>query len=184
MTSAGDMGLPAGAAGPRSRAGTARWLAALGVPARRRAPDLVDACLEVARAATSVLDLGGGHGEYALEFARRGLDTWMQDLPMVIDIARGRGRLEDAGVTLFAGSFFEEMPQRSFDLVLLAGVAHALPPDRLQELYREVHAVTAGTLVVPAAMGDDRACLAAAGFSAVTRHEFEGLSGHLLVGRA
>lgn len=64
------------------------------------------------RAARRVLDLGGGHGQYALEFARRGLETTMQDRPGVVDYARRQGRLEEAGVELFAADFFEALPPR------------------------------------------------------------------------
>lgn len=140
----------------RTRSETARWLDSLGHRARRRAPAIVDACLDAVPGATSVLDLGGGHGEYAREFARRGLDVTMQDLPVVIDIARDVGRLEAAGVSLFAGSFFETMPDRTFDLTLLAGVAHAYPTEDLGSLYARVRGVTNTALVVSAAIRDGR----------------------------
>ena len=57
-----------------------------------------------------MLDLGGLHGEYSLEFTRRGLKATMQDMPAMIDVARRRGRLEPAGVELYEGSFFETVP--------------------------------------------------------------------------
>lgn len=41
-----------------------RWLDALAVHARKAAPEAANACLAHAPGAVSLLDLGGGHGEY------------------------------------------------------------------------------------------------------------------------
>jgi SAM-dependent methyltransferase len=97
-----------------------------------------------------VLDLGGGHGEYALELARRGLETTMQDEEHVIDAARARGRLADGGVGLFGGSFFDVLPDEPFDLVLCAGVTYTFDAAKNTELYRRIRSVLApgGTLAV------------------------------------
>lgn len=65
---------------------------ALAVTAREAAPGVVDACLTRFPPARSVLDLGGLHGEYSLEFTRRGLTASMQDQPVMVEVARRRGR--------------------------------------------------------------------------------------------
>ena len=108
--------------------GLALWLEGLAVNARASAPHAVDACLARVAGARRVLDLGGGHGEYAREFARRGLTVTMQDRPEVIEIARAAGRLEDDGIDLFAGDFFEHLPAGHFDIVFCAGVAYTYDP--------------------------------------------------------
>lgn len=193
----------------RPIAGTGRWLDSLAVGARRRAPMLVDACLAAVPDPVRVLDLAGGHGEYGLEFARRGFDVTMQDLPHVIDLAREGGRLEPAGVTLFPGDFFEALPEEPFDLVLLAGVAHTFPRPRLEALYRHILTVTRRGLVVSASIRDGswrstlfavqmlagrngahthtedvhRDSLRAAGFSRVETHPMPSGERDLLVGR-
>lgn len=110
----------------------------LAVFARRWGPDLVDACLGRFPDATTALDLGGGHGEYALEMARRGLRVTLQDRPEVIASAQADGRLAQAGVERFGGDFFEQLPGGSFDLVLLANVAHTLDGPGNLSLYRRV----------------------------------------------
>ncbi|MDP8931789.1 MAG: class I SAM-dependent methyltransferase [Actinomycetota bacterium] len=114
------------------------WLDALAVNARHSAPAAVDACLARLPEARRMLDLGGGHGEYALEFARRGLQTTMQDRPEVIDLASRRGRLAAAGIELFAGDFFEVLPKGPFDIVFCAGVTYTYSADRNLELFRRV----------------------------------------------
>lgn len=123
---------------------------ALAVTARRAAPEIVDACLARFPDARSVLDLGGLHGEYALEFTRRGLQATMQDQPGMIDVARRRGRLEAAGVTLFEGSFFEAVPEGPFDLAFCSGITHTFDGARNLTLYRNLRPVvaTAGGVAV------------------------------------
>lgn len=131
------------------------WLDALAVNARRSAPAVVDACLERIPAAARALDLGGGHGEYALELARRGLKTTMQDRPEVVELARQRGRLETAGVELFAGNFFELLPALPFDVVLCAGVTFTYGADANRTVFRQLKAIVApiGVLAVHTFLG-------------------------------
>ena len=123
---------PAGPAGCRSATG----MDALAVFARQWAPTLVDACLARFPDATTALDLGGGHGEYALELARRGLRVTMQDRPEVT--ASVDRRLTRSGIDVFAGDFFEQLPDATFDFVLLANVAHMFDAAHNVELYRRV----------------------------------------------
>lgn len=111
------------------------FLPALAVQARERAGPLVDRCLTRFPRARRVADLGGGHGEYALEFARRGLEVTLQDVPAVVDWLRARGTVEPDGVTLFAGDFHVTLPDGPFDLVLLAGVTHIFAGADLRDLF-------------------------------------------------
>lgn len=113
-------------------------LDAMAVRGRESAPGAVDACLELAPHASSVLDLGGGHGQFAVEFARRGLRAVLQDRPEVIDLARRKGWLTGSDVELFAGDFFESVPDEHFDLVFCAGVAYTLDGERLVQLFEQV----------------------------------------------
>lgn len=113
----------------------AAFIAALGATARRVAPATVEECLRRFPSARRVLDLGGGHGEYAAEFARRGLDTTLQDLPDMIEVVRREGHVPAAGVRLFAADFFEALPEGPFDLVFCAGVTHTLDGPANRALY-------------------------------------------------
>ena len=123
--------------------------------ARRAAPAVVDVALGHFPEARTGLDLGGLHGEYGLELARRGLHVTMQDVPRMVDVARERGRLEGAGVELFAGDFFEDLPERTFDVVLLTGVTHTYGADANVRLYQRLRSVLSagGGLVIGTRIG-------------------------------
>jgi hypothetical protein len=114
---------------------------ALARTARTTAPAVVDLCLARVPHARSVLDLGGLHGEYSLEFTRRGLKATMQDLPQMIELAERQGDLQAAGVDLFAGSFFEVVPEGPFDLAFCAGITHTFDGERNRDLYRNLRRV-------------------------------------------
>lgn len=137
----------------------ARWLDALAVGGRRQAPATVDACLVRCPEAKTVLDLGGCHGEYALEFARRGLEVTMQDRPVMIDVVTERGVLDNAGVRLFAGDFFEVMAPGPFDLIFCSGVTNTFGAVRNRALYDQVATVLApgGTFVIRTSLQGDNA---------------------------
>lgn len=130
-------------------------LEALAVNGRESAPAAVSACLERRPGARRVLDAGGGHGEYAMEFARRGLQATMQDRPDVIDTARRHGHLAQAGVQLFAGDFFDTLPDEAFDLVFCAGVTYTFDAERNLLLYRRLRSVLApdGVLAIHTFLG-------------------------------
>jgi len=128
---------PAGVAAPEM------FHDALATSARKAAPELVDVCLQRFPDAGSVLDLGGLHGEYSLEFTRRGLRATMQDQPAMIDVARRRGRLEAAGVELFEGSFFEKVPDGPFDLAYCSGITHTFDGDHNLMLFGNLRRIVA-----------------------------------------
>ncbi len=119
-----------------------RWLEALAAGARSQAPLTVEACLRRFPSARNVLDLGGGHGEYARAFARRGLDVTLQDLEPTIELLKSTD-LPDYGVELFAGDFFETLPDARFDLILCAGITHIFDGERNRLLYRRLTRVLA-----------------------------------------
>jgi len=110
---------------------------------------VVDACLEDvgissrAPGGPRVLDLGGGHGAYAREFARRGCAVVLQDLPGVIDIARADERLASAEVELFAGDAFDRLAPGPFQLVLCGTLTNMFDLDRVRALSVRVRDVLA-----------------------------------------
>ncbi|MDQ2826115.1 MAG: acetylserotonin O-methyltransferase [Actinomycetota bacterium] len=114
------------------------FIDALGAGARSNAPGIVDLCLARFPDTRSVIDLGGGHGEYSLEFARRGLQVTLQDLPVMVDVLRRRGRLAEAGVELVAGSFFDGVPPGPFHLAFCAGITHTFDGRHNESLFRNL----------------------------------------------
>lgn len=128
----------------------------LAVNARRLTRTVVDVCLDRFPDAESVLDLGGGHGEHALEFARRGLKATVQDLPPLIALAQEDERLREAGVALFAGDLHESLPQGPYDLVFCSTVTNMFDGPANEALYRRLRSVIAagGGLAIVSYMGD------------------------------
>lgn len=113
------------------------WYAALAAFAKPAAARVVDHCLTRFPSARSVLDLGGGHGEHALAFARRGLTPTLQDRNDAIERARHNG-LDKAGVNLFAGDFFDTLPDGPFDLVFCAAVTDTYDEQHNIALYQRI----------------------------------------------
>ena len=116
---------------------------ALARNAQKVAPEVIDVVLQRFPEARSVLDLGGLHGEYSLEFTRRGLKATMQDQPAMVGVARRRGRLEAAGVELYEGSFFETVPDGPFDLAFCSGITHTFGPEQNLTLFRNLRPIVA-----------------------------------------
>lgn len=98
-----------------------------------------------------VLDVGGGPGRFATEFARRGFDVTLFDRPEVVEVARPS--LSHQPVELREGDFLtDDFPEDSgqFDLVFCSRVAHGLGPDENRRLLANIHESLApdGTVVV------------------------------------
>lgn len=114
------------------------YLGFMSTDARRRSPVAVDICLARHPEARSVLDVGGGHGELSLAFARRGLRATLQDFPATIEAARRDPRLAAAGVEMFAGDVFEALPEGPFDIVACSGLTPMFNEDQNREFFRRV----------------------------------------------
>lgn len=127
---------------PRSAEAVAAWLGGLAARARQQAPEVIDMCLDAFPHAKTVLDIAGGHGEYGIEAARRGLDVTMIDLPLVADVVKEWPRVRDSGISLVGGDIFETEVEGCFDLVLCFGFTHTQPPERIGPLFRRLAAVT------------------------------------------
>ena len=126
--------------------------------AQQVAPAVVDAIMRRFPQAGSVLDLGGLHGEYSLEFTRRGLKATMQDMPAMVDVARRQGRLEAAGVQLYEGSFFDAVPDGPFDIAFCSGITHTFGAEQNLTLFRNLRPVVTpvgGVAVVTFLRGRD-----------------------------
>ena len=66
----------------------------------------------------------------------------LQDLEPTIELLKSSD-LPRSGVELFAGDFFETLPDERFDLVLCAGVTHIFDGERNRLLYRRLASILA-----------------------------------------
>jgi len=137
-------------AGDRPSREIDQWQAGMAVRARTVAPALVDASLAAVPDARRVLDLGGGHGEYGLEFARRGLQVVLQDRPAMLAFPQRREVWSAGGVELFPADFFDALPDGPFDIVWLAGVTHTFDGEHNRRLYGRLRPLVApgGALII------------------------------------
>lgn len=127
---------------PWVRQGLEGWLGSLGARAKVEAPGVIDRCLARFPDAKSVLDLAGGHGEYGIEAARRGLDVTLVDLPQVIAIVSEWPSVAQSGIKTWAGDVFERRPSQTYDLILAFGFTHTQPADRIAGLFPHLGALT------------------------------------------
>ncbi|GAA0247700.1 methyltransferase [Haladaptatus pallidirubidus] len=81
--------------------------------------------------AERVLDVGGGPGVFAKEFARRGFEVTLLDKPDVIDIASRF--LEREPIELVSEDVIDALPT-GYDLLFCSRVAHALGPNENRTL--------------------------------------------------
>ncbi|MDW7981267.1 MAG: methyltransferase [Thermomicrobium sp.] len=113
--------------------------------ARTTSDDIAAALLPIltGRPHPRLLDLGGGHGEFAMALARihPTLEGTIFDLPPVIEVARElveQNGLADR-IRLRAGDFFQDPLGDSYDLVLVFGVLNGMDEGRAQRLLALVH---------------------------------------------
>ncbi len=94
-----------------------------------------------------VIDIGGGHGAYAVALARRrpNVDAVVFDLPPVIEVAPSIVAADDLGgrVTFQAGDFKVDSLGADFDLALLFGILVSETSADAVTLLRKVHAALA-----------------------------------------
>lgn len=93
-----------------------------------------------------VLDIGGGPGNFAREFARRGAQVTLVDHPDVIEFISGTPMAE--GIELVAGDILQDLPG-TCDLAFCSRVTHQFSPAENRRLFEHVRAALreGGTLV-------------------------------------
>ncbi|MFC7135624.1 methyltransferase [Halobaculum litoreum] len=94
-----------------------------------------------------VLDLGGGHGAYAVALAERGADVTLVDHPAALETAREAAATAGVDLALVGGDYLDDdcwerlaagdgadRPDAGYDLVLLFNVLHGHTPAEAAEL--------------------------------------------------
>jgi predicted O-methyltransferase YrrM len=109
-----------------------------------------------------LIDVGGGHGGYAMALARRypNLTATVFELPAAAEVAREIIAAEglDDRVTVQSGDFQRDDLGQGYDVALLFGVLVSESPEGRLDLLRKVHAaLTPGGLVVIRELWSDTA---------------------------
>lgn len=93
-----------------------------------------------------VLDVGGGPGSFAREFAWRGADVTLFDQPDVIEVVSPL--LESEPIDLVGGDMLDTLPT-GFDLAFCSRITHMFGPDENRELLENCYeALSSGGAVV------------------------------------
>ncbi|MFW5966211.1 MAG: class I SAM-dependent methyltransferase [Persicimonas sp.] len=82
-----------------------------------------------------ILDVGGGHGRYAREIARRGHRATLFDLPAAVDVAR---ELHGDQLAYVEGDFFADDLGGPYDAAIASNIIHGLGPDQIAVLFGRV----------------------------------------------
>jgi len=102
-------------------------------------PRTVEIVKELAefKGAKKLLDLGGGHGLYALAFkeTKPELDVYVFDLPQVIEVAK---KFVGNRVKLIAGDFTKDEIGSEYDIIFASDVFYR-PREELINILRKVH---------------------------------------------
>lgn len=84
-----------------------------------------------------VLDVGGGIGRFAREFAQRGASVTLLDDPAVIDLVEPR--LSGTGIELRKGDAVDSLPE-GFDLAFCGRLTVSMSPDENESLFENLFA--------------------------------------------
>jgi SAM-dependent methyltransferase len=115
------------------------YIAAMRRNAKAYAPAVVDLCLAGLQPPVRVLDLGGGPLTFAEEFARRGAEVVVLDVPEVVEMMAPLAAREPR-VTMVAGDFNVALPPGPFDLAYLGNVTHIYGETENRTLFGRVAA--------------------------------------------
>jgi ubiquinone/menaquinone biosynthesis C-methylase UbiE len=114
----------------------------IGAAVARKAASMLD--LSEAR---SMLDVGGGFGQYSKALCDRNpqLHATVLDTPKVAELAVGEldGTDYEGRITFIGGDYLTSDYGQGYDLVLIANVLHQETPDRAAEMIRRSAAATA-----------------------------------------
>ncbi len=105
--------------------------------ARGSAKKIADRCLKRAPNAQNIIDIGGGPGTYAREFARHCLRVTIFDCPEVGEIMSPQlDHIKE--IEFISGDFTRGIPPGPFDLAFMGNIFHIYGPEENLTLLRRV----------------------------------------------
>jgi C-methyltransferase len=139
---------------PNDKEKTAEFMSLLWRLSDQTCTELLEWTVPRLKPGAKILDLGGGHGRLALEFAKAGFSATVFDQPVCIDIARQR---YGATLNYIAGDFHVDALGGPYDAALLSNIVHGESLDANAVLLRHLrtHLLPDGLLVVKDLFIDD-----------------------------
>jgi ubiquinone/menaquinone biosynthesis C-methylase UbiE len=96
----------------------------------------------VLKGASSLLDLGGGPGTYALAFLKRhpALHATVMDRPVALEVARTLAQQSSSGarLTFQSGDFLQEPISGTYDVVWYSNVLHIYSPAENLKIFKKI----------------------------------------------
>lgn len=111
------------------------FIEAMNEGAAKKAQEVALKVISAKKDARNLLDLGGGPGSYAKEFANRGLEVTLVDTQAVIGLVR-QELSKHRNIKIVSGDFNQQLPSGKYDIVLLANITHIYKPDKNIALFK------------------------------------------------
>jgi len=105
---------------------------------KKLAGEIIDLCLKHHNTAKSVIDVGGAPGTMAREFASRGLDTVIYDLPECADVMYDE-LIKIKNIRIEKGDATKSLPQEKFDIAFLGNLCHGQSPEDNASIIKMCH---------------------------------------------
>jgi 2-polyprenyl-3-methyl-5-hydroxy-6-metoxy-1,4-benzoquinol methylase len=139
---------------PDNKEQTAEFMSLLWRLSDQTCTELLEWTVPRLKPGAKILDLGGGHGRMALEFAKTGFSATVFDQPVCIDIARQRHGVK---LSYIAGDFHVDALGGPYDAALLSNIVHGESLDANAALLRRLraHLRPDGLLVIKDLFIDD-----------------------------
>jgi len=105
---------------------------------KRLTPEIVDICLRSIDRVERVMDVGGAPGTIAREFANRGIQVVIYDLPESVSVT-AEELSSVANIDVLSGDATEELPAGGYDIVFLGNLCHGQSPEDNVKILQQSH---------------------------------------------
>lgn len=112
------------------------FISAMAYYAKKSAPQVAEYCLRGMPEKPLVLDVGGGPLTYALEFAQKGAEVTVLDLPEVIEMMKS-DLDPKLPISTVEGDFTKGLPEGPFDLIYLGNICHIYGEKENRKLFAD-----------------------------------------------
>jgi SAM-dependent methyltransferase len=105
---------------------------------KRLTPEIVDICLRSIERVERVMDVGGAPGTVAREFANRGIQVVIYDLPESVAVT-AEELSSIANIEVLSGDATEDLPAGVYDIAFLGNLCHGQSPEDNVKILHQCH---------------------------------------------